>query len=38
MAYEFGRFQASNQHVIAHIRESYDLIIKDDAINSLAQV
>ncbi|SFP47064.1 adapter protein MecA 1/2 [Butyrivibrio proteoclasticus] len=38
MAYEFGHFQASNQHVIAHIRESYDLIIKDDAINSLAQV
>jgi len=38
MAYEFGHFQASNQHVIAHIRESYDLLIGDRAISSLAEV
>ena len=38
MAYEFGHFQASNQHIIAYIKESYDLIIKDNAINSLSEM
>ena len=38
MAYEFGHFQASNRNVIAHIRESYDLLIDDNAISSLAEV
>ena len=36
MAYEFGHFQASNPHVIAHITESFDCIIKDNAIGALA--
>ncbi|MCR5156606.1 MAG: adaptor protein MecA [Butyrivibrio sp.] len=36
MAYEFGHFQASNPHVIAHITESFDCIIKDDAIGAIA--
>ena len=38
MAYEFGHFQATNLHVIAFIKESYDLIIKDKALEELALV
>ena len=38
MAYEFGHFQATNQHVIAFIKESYDIIIKDKALEELALV
>ena len=38
MAYEFGHFQATNQHVIAHIKENYDCIIKDNAISELSKV
>ncbi|WP_026651241.1 adaptor protein MecA [Butyrivibrio proteoclasticus] len=38
MAYEFGHFQATNQHVIAHIKENYECIVKDNAISQLAQV
>ena len=38
MAYEFGHFQATNQHVIAFIKESSDLIIAEDAIVLLAKV
>ena len=36
MAYEFGHFQASNPHVIAHITENFDCIIKDDAIRDIS--
>ena len=36
MAYEFGHFEASNQHVIAHIKESYNCIIKDDAVKEMS--
>lgn len=38
MAYEFGHFQATNPHVIAHIKENSDLIIAKDAIVLLAKV
>ena len=38
MAYEFGHFQASNLHVIAHIKENYDCIIKCNAINELSSL
>ena len=36
MAYEFGHFEASNKHVIAHIKESYDCIIKDNAVEQMS--
>ncbi len=36
MAYEFGRFQASNQNVIAHYKENYECIIPSNAIACLA--
>ena len=36
MAYEFGHFQASNPHIIAHITENFDCIIKDNAIRELS--
>ena len=38
MAYEFGHFQATNKNVIAHIKESYDCIIEEDAIFSLSNM
>ena len=38
MAYEFGHFQASNLHVIAHIKENYDCIIKCNAICEIASL
>ncbi len=38
MAYEFGHFQATNQSVIAHYKESFNCLIKDDAIAKLAGV
>jgi adapter protein MecA 1/2 len=38
MAYEFGHFQASNTGVIAHIKESYDCLIKGRAIEELSQL
>ncbi len=36
MAYEFGHFQASNTNVIAHIKESFDCIIKEHAIEEMS--
>ena len=36
MAYEFGHFEASNTHVIAHIRESFDCIIADNAVKQMS--
>ncbi len=36
MAYEFGHFQASSENVIAHIKESCELIVKDKAIEELS--
>lgn len=38
MAYEFGHFQATNKNVIAHYKENYDCLIKEDAISKLALV
>ncbi|SFB67168.1 adaptor protein MecA [Butyrivibrio sp. YAB3001] len=38
MAYEFGHFQASNPHVIAHYKENYDCLIKENALNELSKV
>ncbi|RKM57207.1 adaptor protein MecA [Butyrivibrio sp. X503] len=38
MAYEFGHFYASNPSVIAHIKETYECIIKDDAISKLSSI
>ncbi|WP_026515830.1 adaptor protein MecA [Butyrivibrio sp. MC2021] len=37
MAYEFAHFQATNRNVIAHMKESYELIIAEDAIGKLSQ-
>jgi adapter protein MecA 1/2 len=36
MAYEFAHFQATNKNTIAHMKESYELIIANDAISQLA--
>ncbi len=36
MAYEFGHFQASNEVLIAHIKESCECIIRDRAIEELS--
>ena len=36
MAYEFGHFEASNTHVIAHIKERFECIISEDAVNKLS--
>ena len=38
MAYEFGSFYASNLHTIAHIKETGELIVKDNAIMTLSLV
>lgn len=38
MAYEFGHFQATNQHVIAHYKENFDCLIKENALAELAKV
>ena len=38
MAYEFGHFQCSAPQAIAYIRESYDCIIRENAIEHLAQM
>ena len=38
MAYEFGHFKATNQNVIAHYKENYECLIRDNAIDALAQV
>ncbi len=38
MAYEFGHFQASNTNIIAHIKESYDCLIKGNAIEELSLI
>jgi adapter protein MecA 1/2 len=38
MAYEFAHFQATNKNVIAHYKENFDCLIKDDAIERLAEV
>ena len=38
MAYEFGHFEASNQHVIAHIKESYSCIIADNAVKEMSSL
>lgn len=36
MAYEFGHFEASNTHVIAHIKESFDCIISENAVKRMS--
>ena len=36
MAYEFGHFEASNTHVIAHIKERFECIISENAVNQLS--
>ena len=36
MAYEFAHFQATNKNVIAHMKESYELIVSENAIYQLA--
>ena len=38
MAYEFGHFQATNQHMIAHYKENFDCLIKENALAELAKV
>lgn len=38
MAYEFGHFQATNQNVIAHYKENFECIIKDNALAELSKV
>ena len=38
MAYEFGHFQATNKNVIAHYKENYTCLIKDNALEKLAKV
>ena len=38
MAYEFGHFQATNQNVIAHYKENFECIIKDNALSELSKV
>lgn len=38
MAYEFGNFHASNLNTIAHIKETSELIVKDNAIQALSQI
>jgi adapter protein MecA 1/2 len=38
MAYEFGIFHASNPNTIAHIREASELIVADNAIETLSRV
>ena len=38
MAYEFGHFHASNLNTIAHIRETSELIVGDNAITTLSLV
>ena len=38
MAYEFGHFQCSAPQAISFIRESYECIIKENAINHLAEM
>ncbi|WP_029232136.1 adaptor protein MecA [Butyrivibrio sp. VCB2006] len=37
MAYEFGHFQATNQHVIAHYKENFECIIENNALYELAK-
>lgn len=37
MAYEFAHFQATNKNVIAHMKENYELLIPEDAINKLSE-
>ena len=36
MAYEFGHFEASNNYVIAHIKESFDCIIAANAVKQMS--
>ena len=38
MAYEFGHFQASNVYVISHIKENYQCLIKERAIEELSSL
>ncbi len=38
MAYEFGHFQSSNANVIAHIKESFDLIISENATQEMSSL
>ena len=38
MAYEFGHFEASNLHVIAHIKESYNCIIEGNAVKEMSSL
>ena len=38
MAYEFGHFQASNPYVFSHIKENFECLIKDNAIEQLSSL
>ena len=38
MAYEFGHFYASNPTVIAHIKETYECLIGEDALSKLSTI
>ncbi len=38
MAYEFGHFQATNQNIIAHYKESFECLIKENALYELSKV
>lgn len=36
MAYEFGQLHCTNPHAVAHIRESFECIVKENALENLA--
>ncbi len=38
MAYEFGHFQASNPYVISHIKENFECLIHENAIEQLSSL
>lgn len=38
MAYEFGHFQASNPHVISHIKENFECLLDANAIEQLSSL
>jgi adapter protein MecA 1/2 len=38
MAYEFGHFQASNPYVISHIKENFECLIEEHAIEQLSSL
>ena len=38
MAYEFGHFQASNPYVISHIKENFECLVEEHAIEQLSSL